>query len=589
MNTMRTIILFAGLAVIPVTGAAQEVGSLPYIPQVDHIGLPDGLLIGQECDPDAEIPLTGAGGGRTDAWPRFECRPTGEWRFEQSRILNAKKGDILLSSSCDIIGQMLGPLGQSFTHSGILMDNGTRLKHSTATIARYRAYAHEDGISPDILKYGWPGTLTETFFQAYEQGAYRLAEDEGKLYRIQAFSDNGGCDRAPIYPRIVKPTPREDGSDDPEWRARVEAVADAAEQIDGHYRFYAYSEAKLVGNPDFQAPPGLFQFDGPEPTVCSQLIWSAALAAEVAVEDGNWQPGEQPIPVGTSGLYEYREDLRREAAQLLYDAVYDIAPDLVVEDVPDDVANQVVNCFAFDWCGPEPGVTFEGESHPKDSDKWRDPGAAHLVSPDDILWGWDAPPVGAYGHNVEMAWAPARFYRVHRWVPVSGTGEVVAIVRHGEPVEGATVHMPGIPSQQTDGAGQVRFLAVPAGQHVIDATATVVEQWASLQPPPGPESPWGSLPKPQFHDVAVEKTVAGEVIVEGGRVEVVVLDLASGTASQEDDPLPPPSSEWLQRVSVSGQIYIKDSPDIFEDVVEEWVDVSASVVLNPVRHDVRRN
>ena len=86
-------------------------------------------VVGQECDPD-NLPDNLSEG--------MVCQLTSEsqWRFVPGRVLNAKKGDLVLSHDGQgMIGQMLQHLTppQFYSHSGIMSKNHIELRHSTGS------------------------------------------------------------------------------------------------------------------------------------------------------------------------------------------------------------------------------------------------------------------------------------------------------------------------------------------------------------------------------------------------------------------------------------------------------------------------
>jgi hypothetical protein len=365
--------------------------------------------------------------------PALVCHPTDDFEVFPARILNAKKGDVVVSADC---GGMIGGLlraadqDQRFSHSGIMLRNQTTIRHSTAAVERYADHAGSDGFDPEVLKYGWPGTITESVREAFERDVIR--DPEGKDYHFQSFNRNSSVcpdDGSIIFPAVVKPPPPSE-ADDPAVRTALERIADEAENIRGHYRFFAYTDGALVGNPVFQAPASVTWafLNAPEGTVCSEMIWSAAKRAGVPVEDPAVEAGDRPHPPDPAklGLAVYSEQSRQDAGQYLYTSIYNKYYDSLssssvgrwfkrlLSDAPDDAANQISNCFAFDWCGDEPDKIFDGETNAKDSDRWRNPGVGVALSPDDITH-WDPPPAGVYGLHEDMVFVPTRVVLIHRW------------------------------------------------------------------------------------------------------------------------------------------------------------------------------
>ena len=529
---------------------------------LQHAGAAQTL--GEVCIPDPDAPVR----------PGITCQATDDFDYQLPYVGNAKKGDILLSAGCGMIGGLLRQVSpaQRFSHSGLMIDNWTRLRHSTAAEARYPRGAGTDGFDPYVLKYGWPGVITETIDEAYE--GHHLVDPEGEAFFLQSFNrDPVSCpeDTAAIFPSVVKPPFETEQQLVPRTsltvRETLEGIAEAAKAIRGHYRFFAYTDASLVGRtfgPGSQATSDApwAQANAPDGTVCSQLIWSAAQKAGVQVEDPAVEPGDKPhVPnPAKNGIYIYSSEERLNAGEWLYNLIYNRFYEesgwwgRLFTDAPDDGANQMANCFAFDWCGSEPGMEFDGEPDAKDSERWRDPGPGlgTAVSPDNLTQ-WDLPPGGVYGLTETLAYNPGEYVRIHRWTATSDSGPVTVTVRfNNAPAAGALVTLLGFRPQVTDASGRTTFVAIPGGRYSVQAIKNVV---------------LNGVPQ----DVSASGTVT-VVPVQGGAVTLTL----TGT------PPPPPTSTRAHRlVSVSGTIDITDHED-FGSNEQGHFTISGSVVLDPV-------
>ncbi|MEM9293820.1 MAG: hypothetical protein AAGD01_19235 [Acidobacteriota bacterium] len=524
--------------------------------------------LGELCDPGEAPPRAG-----------FDCQPMMEETvYHEPQIFNAKRGDVLLSAGCGMIGNLLRRVQppQRFSHSGIMVVDRTRVRHSTAVEARYPEGSGGDGIDQNLLQYGWPGIITEPIYQAYE-GSYMMDPDFNQQWWVSSFNANQvHCDgdETPTNPSIVKPPFDTEAMTVPgravEVRDALHQVADEAEQIQGHYRFFAYSEADLVGRlngPGGQAPADGSWWDVEgrlEGTVCSQLVWSAASARGFTLEDPTVEPGDRPHATTTNrnGLYLYSADERLAAGTWLYDEIYNQFYDQagwfgrLLTDAPDDGANQVVNCFAFDWCGDDDGISWDGEENAKDSDRWRqDPGVGIAVSPDDISH-WDLPTQGGlYGLTETIAYRPGGYRPTYRWARSQGTGDLRVTVRwNGNSVGDASVVLDDQELQLLESAGQwVTFLSVPAGQHQVDA-------WANVDA------------EGQIREGTAEQTVT----VIAGQVTDLVLDLAT-------TPQLPPSAFRSLRLSGNLQMMVDDTWPNGNDHVswsfEEEIELNPSTLL----------
>lgn len=417
--------------------------------------------------------------GDTPPRPGLSCQVTGEWTVIPPHIANAKKGDIILSSACGVIGDLLRNVDppQRYSHTGIMVADRFWIRHSTASTKRYGDYgvgstqAGSDGIRPDILRYGWPGTITQSVYEAFEGGFIRDPESQ-KLYEIDGFNPDpircsGEVDLT--YPLLIKPPP--------EWeqtiRPILHQVADAASQTNGHYRFGNYTDGTMPQNPALNAPPESGWAAGTIATVCTTFIWNALQQVGVELEGDRLEPedivqGAQVDSLTADGLYFYTPTERLAAGHALWKRVYNLAYEEAgwlgefLTDAADDNANQVVNCFASDWCNLDA----------KDSTAWQSPGVGRSVSPDNMLF-WDAPPVGVYGYSEPAIYRGSRYDRIYRWIPSEGTGNVTGVVYFEDvPVHNALVTVAGL-EQFTDTNGVFYFLAVPGGNYELEASKVI--------------------------------------------------------------------------------------------------------------------
>lgn len=336
-----------------------------------------------------------------------------EFELDPAYVLNARKGDSLISSGCGIIGTLMTNVrpNQYYDHTGIMIEDGYAIRHSTASVGRLKANMvgftqdGSDGFDPDTLRFAWPGTISQTTHHAFE-GEY-LTDPLGAQYKLGSFSDQADSDCATqIAPSVVKP-PADSELDDPNVRAQLHAAADAAQGIDGHYRFYGYTD----GTAFEVAPDTAGWAAGSIPTVCSSFVRTAMKTAGVHLEGrleasdctlvdgfprGEVSLGEdcqagQSLPAEFDGLYMYTLAERTDAAHWLHGALYDMAYEeagglgVFLTDAADDTADQLTNCFAFDWCGlaSDGGQDIDGntdieacqndEEDAKDSSCWEGP------------------------------------------------------------------------------------------------------------------------------------------------------------------------------------------------------------------------
>ena len=275
-------------------------------------------------------------------------------------IANGSRGDIVLvPAGKGVIGILLSSLGQSFSHSGMLLDE-TSIRHNTL----YEKNVSTEGSSglfgavPErvrgagdmSLRDGYPGVLTQPIGDAF----------------AGTFKANG---------ILITGSP-----DDAERRAARVAAADTLEQMEGWYRLFSYTD---------MAWDDPFTRTSDAGSMCSGTIaWAHKLSAGV-----DWP------------LTTYSEEVRNGAAQVLHDAmantvaeaarrkrnerntgrdvasiftfgISDVVISLGTEDsidaLADHAANQTVNCMAFNDC-ENGGTRWQGGV-----------GAGASMSPDDL-------------------------------------------------------------------------------------------------------------------------------------------------------------------------------------------------------------
>ncbi|KNB17712.1 hypothetical protein FOXG_15172 [Fusarium oxysporum f. sp. lycopersici 4287] len=428
------------------------------------------VLLGKPCLPDEDPPEVGVTCQLTDEWA---------WVTIPARIANAFKGDAILSPAGNgVIGGLLRQVDppQAYAHSGIMTKNHYEIRHSTASEDRMHGHLvgsvlgerGTDGIDPDVLKYAWPGTITQSVQGAFN-GEDLVDPDTGKPYRISAFDYRTRQDQGMklIPALILKPDPFKEALI-PSVRTTLHRVADAAAAIKGHYRFYAYTNAGIsTRSTSYNAPDrgSTWWASNTTPTVCSSLLWAAAKSVvnpRIQLEGAGmitlpYELEPQDVAAGAridsqtlDGLYMYSAEERLTAAEWLYGYMWNLAADKIhkkfpwlpaswVGDAPDDLGNQMVNTFNSDWTGDN----GDGRGHSKDSDNWKNMGLGHAVSPDHLLF-WDAPgPIvngvqkGLYGYTEKLVYRPETYeYRhISRWKLIKTTGTVTGTVSyHGRAV-----------------------------------------------------------------------------------------------------------------------------------------------------------
>ncbi|KAF0191622.1 MAG: hypothetical protein FD165_1691 [Gammaproteobacteria bacterium] len=461
---------------------------------------PDPAVEGGECDPDNLPEMVPEG---------FVCQATSETREVRvpARFMNARKGDIILSPGGNgliggLLRQVLPP--QRYSHSGMMTRNYDQVTHSTASQDRLLNYpvgsilgetAPSEGHRPDVLKYMWPGVVTQTTEEAVYGEPYldpetaALPPDQQDWYSISSFAPrrtgmdvNGVWEIVP--PLVVKPDPFLETA---EIRQRLHNVAnDALAQTgNSHYRFYCYTDPS-IGQTTF-APAEAGWASGTYPSVCSSFIWMALKRQAVVLEspaatvpEADLEPldraaGAQVSVSTRDGVYLYTAAERRAAGAWLHSALEELVEGQLesklgplagaadfFSDITDDVANQVVNTFASDW----------SDTAAKDSDAWKTTGEANAVSPDNILF-WDSPLLqGLYGYAAPLVYRDPRreTVTIWRWRRELLTGALTGRVFYrGTPVQGAYVQLYDGKTAITPPGGIYNLTEIPHGDYEVKA------------------------------------------------------------------------------------------------------------------------
>lgn len=428
---------------------------------------PGPIAEGQVCDPDqlGEDDLAAADAGQ------LVCQLTSEVADFQmpARWMNARKGDCILSpGGAGFIGGLMLNVkpAQWYSHTGIMTRNYDEITHSTGSQSRLMDHLTEhlfgllkgtDGFEPSVLKYIWPGAVTQTVQNSIEGESFPDPEYD-ESYSISSFGPHAigvthNDQFKMIPPLVLKPDPLQETS---EVRTALHAIATDARNDAGrpgvkpkyHYRWYCYTDPTIgLGAPE---GPEAGWAAGTRPSVCSSYIWlhakarnghletSQALVTPTDLEPSDIAQGAVVRPTTPDGLYTYSAEERSAAAHWLYDTIYNQGYEKAgwfgnaLTDAADDVANQFLNAFAND------------DADGKDSDAWQKVKEADAVSPDNMLW-WDGPALGGlYGYAEPALYREPRVenYTVSRWKKVLSRGTVRGTVFGPDgPVAGATVQV----------------------------------------------------------------------------------------------------------------------------------------------------
>ena len=474
--------LVANRAVAPGAVAALTQPPAHELPHVmDAHGVPPPAGVGDECDP-WNLPDVVPDG--------MFCMPTAETRHVMmpARFMNANKGDIILSpGDGSLIGETLAAVSppQPYSHSGMMTRNRDEITHSTASLERMTDsdYAGSGGFRPDILKFLWPGAITQTVQHAVD-GEKFVDPENGKPYQIGGFGsmqsslDLGGNGSPTAWAMVVKPDPE---LETPEVRAKLHAIAEfhAAQQGKSHYRFFCYTNP-AIGLTDV-APDSAKWAAGTFPSVCSSLIWrsirNSGEPIEGALEPADMTGGAQIATDTPDGLYVYQADERLAAGEVLYDQIAHLATMAAgqfwaaITDIKDNLGNQVLNAFASDWC----------DDDATDSDKWKQTTDANAVSPQNLMF-YDSP---LYGYSEPVIYRDQRMEEVtvYKWKLVKQTGTVTGHVRHaGKAVAGADVQITAAMHTHTDANGQFTIDNVPVGDVIVEAQKEIDNLLMSAAP-----------------------------------------------------------------------------------------------------------
>ncbi len=428
---------------------------------------------------------------------------------------NAKKGDILLAPGGDgLIGGLLHQLNppQRYAHSGMITSDPTvsvkdgeisyepqRITHSTAVVERAMEYpvgkitiiphllevpAPTEGFREDVLKYMWPGVITQTT-EAALFGEMMKDPESQKEFHVSSFSPSvkhllRDDDWEIIPPLLIKPDPMTETA---EVRTQLHDIADHASSQVGksHYRLFCYSDPTIHTQ---HAPEDAGWAKGTYPTVCSSFVWSVLKSKGIRLEGSgatitaaNLEPedirlGAEAADDTPDGLYLYHQEERREAAAFLQGYIKQrvkatleeqagiLASLVKPEETSERIANQIVNTFAADAVNDQ---TQTG---------WRETGNANAVSPDNLIF-WDSPALkGLYGFVTPARFRPAytEVIPIHRWRKVRVTGSLEGRVTYqGQAMADTVVQLYDGLTTTTDTNGHYQFATVPVGSYLLRA------------------------------------------------------------------------------------------------------------------------
>ena len=467
---------------------------------------PPPVVEGQPCYPD-DISDTDAA---TAAAQQLVCQLTDvtETVTIPSPFQNALQGDVILSPGGDGAGQTIAgllralPHPQYHSHSGIMTRNFFEITHCTAEEKRYSNQNNMvklDGavpfmLGPDVLQYGWPGSITQTIDDA-TSGQQSWKDPGGTKYQIGGFTPDALGIQFDgfqvVSPLVIKPLPENEIN----FRPRLRQVADTARskgatadangnvtyQKGGcYYSFYCYTDPQISKGFTDQAGPDAGWAQGMSPAVCSSFVWLCMKENKIPLVTSNQYESASDLTlasvadgaaVGTAtldGLFYYSASARQEAGQALYQILQNTVEDQepgILQNIPGlnsefagAIADQILNDFAY------------GDPTMWNSSAWQNTGDANAVSPDNIEW-WKAP---CFGYLEPLQYLPQHTeqYTVSQWTKVITWGTVSGVVTlQGHPVAGAYVYVYDGNDATTDASGHYMLNKVPVGSYAIKASA----------------------------------------------------------------------------------------------------------------------
>jgi hypothetical protein len=515
----------------------------------DDAGMPP-VREGNQCDPD-NLP--------SDAPATLACQITPETAkvLIPAQFLNAAKGDVILCpsvGSASLVDAMFSQLNppQLYGHSGIMTRNYDQITHCTASEPRMINYTvsgilggGDEGFDPDALKYGWPGTITETVDQAVNgQMIADPASTTGEKYSFQSFngvSSDIQIDNAWILipPLVVKPDPVLETS---EVRKLLTEVADDAYSSTGkfHYRFYAFTNpaASDLTAPSSGLSASSAWAENTHGAVCSSFVWKMmkgrgvqalgpdkyATIRELSDAAKKLDVFLDPNGQTLDGLFYYPQAERQVCAQWLYNTVWNMA------DAQAGWAGETLT-HAADYYGDELLNTFavDNSSTEDSSNAWQTPGNANAISPNDYL-AWNGPDKGGVlGYSEPLIYQPANYATVHiyKWAKVTAYGKLTGkVTLDGKPAADVTLSVPGH-TVGTDKDGNYTFEKIPYGPYRVIAKQAKID---------GPS------------DFGVK---TGTMLYNMGQVSVK-LDKDAVTAPEIK--LRPPSTPYIRSIAVTGHV-----------------------------------
>jgi hypothetical protein len=345
------------------------------------------------------------------------CAYVGETRrgWLPSRVPGIAPGELMVDprSSTSLLGVMFESLNQDYDHVVMFTDRGSTVRHCTSEDSRYehpafwrdekigKYPAPVEGILPDVLRFGWPGTITQRLSEAAFTGYNTLnpqfsyahffpgcstpTNDMWTLNRPErdkqlSFHDPDTFARSQLDKSLEQhrwyairrlrysATRRRDFSAipvlllGPHPKLRFDAlpflqkVSAQAIAIKAHYRFFAFSDATIGLDPAQKVLNGTNGWaSGTVPAACTTLVWLAVhevndLAPQSVARiqlEGEREPTDTRPPALTSpsashkryldGLYAYSVHERLVAAKTMHAGLFERVHKQIVREIDNQV------------------------------------------------------------------------------------------------------------------------------------------------------------------------------------------------------------------------------------------------------------
>jgi len=242
----------------------------------------------------------------------------GQWVYRPMSI-NAQKGDVILSTGEGFIHDLLSILGCYWSHSGMAVDDGYKIRHNTMYVSEvpieynyiWFIKTTPKRLNPDRLANGLPGILTEDIDTTYNS--------------THNFNAAGGA--------VLKPKAANESA----YRSLLRTAADTLNYLKGYYRVNAYVNMYQLDYVNY-----LIKGRGNH---CSGTCWYANYYSGKAMNVASIPPNL--VALCANSLYNSVKAMVRDEAGGFGAFIIDIEG-LFGSGADVKIANQIVNTFGFD-------------------------------------------------------------------------------------------------------------------------------------------------------------------------------------------------------------------------------------------------